>query len=468
MAIDLGASGGLAVTGLPARRNVAVRGGPERVEIRVALKIVTPCLGGGAIARELDHVDVVRVPSIRGHLRFWWRALHGHEFSSVAELAKREAEIWGGAADHHQAEGQRSPVELRVVILDRGTEDETDIQLFPKKGVPETKGAYALFVAKSTNASPQAPRRVGTRFELIASLPLQHEEAVRSAIKAWIVFGGYGSRTRRGLGTLTVTADEASWLPRNASREALIAYFGRDVFAKAGTARDMPVLASSTLLAGSPKNDAIEVWSDAIRWLKDFRQKPKPGHAPEPNQAFARRPPGQGNIPGPSNWPEADMLRLAQSGNWAHKPQYMKQGALPRAGFGLPIVCQFKDKPPKEPVASYDIKWRRRVEIHGEKKLQIQERLASPLILKALPLQGGRFAPVALWLERALPADGEVVAMSGEKVLTQAPFDVLVPPGDTAWYAPLNVGQVPQGRRLRTAFRNWLLQNSHAKVVVEP
>jgi hypothetical protein len=55
-------------------------GGNETTTIVVQLKTVTPILGGGYRTRKLDDMDVIRVPTIRGHLRFWWRALYAQGF----------------------------------------------------------------------------------------------------------------------------------------------------------------------------------------------------------------------------------------------------------------------------------------------------------------------------------------------------------------------------------------------------
>lgn len=83
-------------------------------------------------------------------------------------------------------------------------------------------------------------------------------------------------------------------------------------------------------------------------------------------------------------------------------------------------------------------------------------RLASPVIVKALPLTGGRFAPCALWLHRAYPT-GEVFAKGNHVRPVGAPFDLLVAPGDTARFAPLATASAqPAGRRLQTAFITWL------------
>ena len=39
--------------------------------------LLTPLFGGGVEPREADPVSVVRATAVRGHLRFWWRAVRG-------------------------------------------------------------------------------------------------------------------------------------------------------------------------------------------------------------------------------------------------------------------------------------------------------------------------------------------------------------------------------------------------------
>ena len=97
----------------------------------------------------------------------------------------------------------------------------------------------------------------------------------------------------------------------------------------------------------------------------------------------------------------------------------------------------------------------------------MHDRLASPLIVKALPLADGRFAPCALWLHRGYP-DGKVGLKKDDPRhdRSRADFDVLVAPGDKARFAPLASGNdAPQGTRLRTAFFDWLKRIPNLVVV---
>jgi CRISPR-associated protein Cmr1 len=455
---------------LPAARTRATRGGLLRDEIKVTLRVVTPILGGAARARQIDDVDVIRTPTIRGHLRFWWRSLYGHRYADTQALFAAESALFGAAAG---GECGRSAVEATVVVRAAGEEDPSNVQPYPKKGVPPTPGAYALWPARgqtgaSGPAANPAPRRVpGTELELKLICPRDRVPEVRNALRAWILFGGYGSRTRRGVGSLTAAGSVNEWLPARADRESLIQLFGEDVLAPtSGPATTRPSLHGASLCVGRSLARADDAWTTALAWLNDFRQAAPKGDAPR--QAWARERGETGTRPGRSNWPEADKVRrLAGSGPWAHDPQHNGRPAWPRAGFGLPIIGQFQRKnrdqqpyPRPEP-GNFELVWREGTTAH--------DRVASPLIVKALPLADGSFAPAALWLRRAFPA-GEVVVKLNGRINPQsgAPFDRLVADGDQARFAPLAAGaDGPAGERLRRAFMGWLRDHLHLTEVAQ-
>src|SRR5713101_1257785 len=87
--------------------------------------------GGGVEPGKADPLTVVRTPSIRGHLRFWWRGTRGWRCSTLQELYSREREIWGSSDNP-------SPVTLEV------EQPSTEEPIAPKeRGIL----AYALFPA---------------------------------------------------------------------------------------------------------------------------------------------------------------------------------------------------------------------------------------------------------------------------------------------------------------------------------
>lgn len=431
---------------LPTPRRVAGRGGPELEQLEVRLKVVTPVLGGSYRTRAVDEIDVIRVPSLRGQLRFWWRALYSPRWPSPADLHTQESAIWGRAADET---GGRSGVKTRVEIESTSSVVESDPMKAP--------GTYALWPARAPRGEGNHTPRYepGIVFKLTIEVPAAYANEVRNALRAWILFGGYGSRTRRGLGTLTVVGDSGPWLPLAATREALAECFGQDVFTSTGQDRcDTARLSGAALHVGAAAQQAEAAWTEALGWLSEFRQGVK-----GPDRERAREP-GDGKIPANrpsvSNWPEADKLRRLAERETSHQPRYNDDPAWPRAGFGLPILGRFQtngrhgeryDEP-----SPFELTWRTS---GGES----HARLASPLIVKALPLQNGTFVPCALWLDRAYPRMGEVV----EKTLgdrSAAPFDRLLGNGDTALFSALD------GKSsLRQAFLDWLHATYKTEIV---
>lgn len=171
------------------------------------IHVVTPIFGGGVVAGQNDPVTVIRGTTIRGHLRFWWRATRGAAFSNVQALKARESEIWGSAS----CPGQ---VHVRVKILTSG--QTMRWANFPPNGntpIPEPNfPAYVLFPFAGRREHGQvieqpAQCTSGVCFQLTFSIRDNHLQAelkkeVEAALWAWINFGGVGARTRRGCGSL--------------------------------------------------------------------------------------------------------------------------------------------------------------------------------------------------------------------------------------------------------------------------
>lgn len=453
---------------LPKAANRRRRCGPPMTEFRVAVETVTPILGGSAMTRQFDETEIIRPSTIRGHLRFWWRVLNAHRFDESKQMCERESEIWGSVAFGSRNDQNRSSVEIRVSVEKASEVDYSAIDL------NNTFGAYALWPAREEKRSriPTAPRRKeGTSFNLIVSTPTAFENEIIETIKAWISFGGYGSRVRRGLGSFTVKASESStWLSGGATRNDLTVLFGRDVFDLVRRVNtDTPVFAGAALqVLNPPSFDATTTWTTALNWLRDFRQgtKGSPGNR-------ARESGPQLFRPSVSNWPEPDKIRHLTGKTTVHVPRYSNTPAWPRAGFGLPINVHFQDQS-RQPRLGWtrnsglprNLRWN---EINlGTEPRDVQlvwqspgglpcDRLASPLIVKALPLADRRFVACALWLDRSYP-DGDVVLKGIPH--SGAPFDQLVAEGDASLFSPIK-----SGISLRTAFLDWLDRTQNTTVV---
>ncbi len=218
--------------------------------------------------------------------------------------------------------------------------------------------AYALWPARVQDANPNGhlPRRRPdtVSFALRIVGPKSGEQVLQNVVRAWILFGGYGSRTRRGLGSLTVDGDEKErrqWLPNlvaDPNEKPTPAELADNLFGvrhfknpilrpeKGRTARESPQLANALLFVdlavetdGLPGSHAVSAWTNALGWLRSFRQDVATG---------ARR--AGNNHPGQSNWPEADKARHHYGDSFAHpaRQAHRPTMAWPRAAFGMPIV----------------------------------------------------------------------------------------------------------------------------------
>lgn len=357
------------------------------------IQAITPIFGGGFKAGESDMITPIRPSSIRGHLRFWWRATCGARFEKVAQLFDREGEIWGTS-------DSPSPVTIKVSQPDTGSigpRKASDFYGFPSKYGPES---YVLFPARD-KGSPLI--KEGFTFQLEIDWPtherLQHlrdlENAslrrqnkplkgekiddispdVEASVLAWTNFGGIGSRTRRGCGALF--CQETA--PRDIES---IGKWYRDHFQQYGTdqqqQRAWPMLPANILI-GSTNGKPIDQWAKAIEVMRVFRQGVGIGR----NQGSSDR----AKMPGRSRWPEPEAIRRFSK---SRLPRHQRltgipDDAFPRAELGLPIVFHFKDGQKKDD---------RNGEFRDPPESELcpagSMRMASPIILRPMAFGDGR------------------------------------------------------------------------------
>lgn len=360
------------------------------------IAVVTPLFGGGPAPGTNDPVTLIRGPSIRGQLRFWWRAARGAAFADVAALRRREGEIWGTAE-------AASPVTLWVSDEHRGPcRNWAEYEQDRKRGgvnstpspVDRNYNAYALFPFQGKAEIKQGLRTVAEQpammtqsasFRLHLRWPATPDVTpdVEAAIWAWVNFGGLGARTRRGCGTLycrdfAPTASDMNNLA--AWYTSCLEKYGVNTTAES---RPWPVLGKKPPLLLHRRGVSLsppQAWCHVINTLQDFRQ----GNVGRG---------GSGKRAGRSFWPEADSLRRITGQSLpTHKcATTTEENAFPRAEFGLPIIFHFKDSdernPQKEPADCLLLP----SEENG--------RMASPLILKALACGSNAALPMILRLK---------------------------------------------------------------------
>ena len=240
----------------------------------------------------------------------------------------RESEIWG-STDTPGKVYVSIPEQPKVRL--RYCDDSFEF----KRYGPEN---YALFPLLPTRDKPgNNIARENFSFTLSVRYPQEFHDDVRLALSAWIFFGGIGSRTRRGCGSLSCDKNPAE--------------LGEIL-------RAAPYI---TLWKKGAK-DSMSAWSYAVSKYRDYRQK---------------RNPGQGNRPGRSHWPEADSLRqITGRADARHmRPITSPLPSFPRAALGMPIIFHFQSR--SDPG-----------DVTVTPKKDGSSRMASPVITKALYYNG--------------------------------------------------------------------------------
>lgn len=367
----------------------------DRLIAKHSFKVITPILGGSAESRQVNTQRPIREPSIRGCLRFWWRATRGAQYHSDEELFKAEAALFGSTTEPSPfdvlveitASGRTSPcATYSDSLTPRFSKDHPPYALFPFQG--ETKGR------KVVRPPDHGLYGVSFTLTLVAKKRTDLSELRRelcAALWAWSTFGGYGSRTRRGCGSLSCDG----FLPADA---ASLRAMAKKRLAEAQGGVSCAVLQGARVVIGGPVDDSLWAWRQAVEAYRQLRQGDGLGRNPRPKPSASVK---ADKRPGRSRWPEPDAIRRAAG---RHAPSHcpVLPDGFPRADLGLPIVFHFKD--PGDP---------------GDSVLQLgkegRTRMASPVITKAMALANGQFAPMVAVLKAPRVWDLGTVVLTGAR-----------------------------------------------------
>ncbi|GIX05523.1 MAG: type III-B CRISPR module RAMP protein Cmr1 [Planctomycetaceae bacterium] len=370
---------------------------PRVTRWKIPVEIVTPYVGGGVVAGEVDRNYPVRPTAIRGQLHYWWRLLNQGDLDQN-QLRQREREIFGDTS-------RASSINVLVSHVKNVELASPGDHGFIKPFSPE---AYALF------ASIQNQQMVGKpkiTFELTVELLKPRDghaiqsidRDVQQALSAWLYYGGLGGRTRRGCGAVF-----SSWIQN----------------------QNPPAIPASIFL-GPEQRDPWHAWKEAVKVYRDFRQEFR-----GPNHPKTLRNGKTIRVPGRSYWPEPDSIRqvtgcalksgVSSSANVPpetnphdHSQPIVDKRYLPsfpRALLGMPINFHFADGgkmavPLRDP-ADVQIT----PLIPSDKGYVEAERMASPVITRPfyyqtkwypvviiLPSQFGEDFKIRLYGKYALP-----------------------------------------------------------------
>ncbi len=296
-------------------------------KITATFEVVTPLFLGGA-----DPASTVelRPPSIKGALRFWWRALAwGRCGGDLKDIHVQEARLFGaaGAESTEEARGSTGQASflLRVHSID-GAKRIPVGQVLEQRGRPVGPGmryfGYGLMGAFGEKQGklerPCLSARLRFSVDLVSQQPLDPE--IINALKAMGLLGGIGSRARRGYGSLSLTSlggDAIGAWPPPATGDDYVRELRAIIGADALKAEEPPYTAFSRfsrIVVTSEDDDPLVLLDDIGRQMQRYRSW---GHRGEVN-----REPSEQNFTDDHDW--------------------FRNGSSPRVGhprrviFGLP------------------------------------------------------------------------------------------------------------------------------------
>lgn len=355
--------------------------------VRITLETVTPLFAGGADPRGEPEL---RAASVRGILRFWWRALVAGVIGDedLDALRKKETDVFGEAE-------VGSPVIIRLSGQPRPQRFQPNQN---QRGV-----SYLLWSMLRTNRQclPSA-----TSFTLnVQTRPGTNSgsEAFNGALASlWLLtrLGGLGSRSRRGGGSVQITStqtDLPTGMPDLRLRAQTPQQFRDELVngLKQLQALVKANVATPTLPSANPDFDVLHPnccrivvlnrqWSTWEQALDEVGQK---------FQIFrSRRPPDYQNV--------KDVL----SGNTN------SLSTVQRAAFGLPIVFYYRSLGGQQ----------------GTLEGRTHERRASPLLIRVVRLTNGAHTVVMTVFKAALLEDKGQLTLKqrGHAPVTAAPPDL--------------------------------------------
>ncbi|WP_267879057.1 type III-B CRISPR module RAMP protein Cmr1 [Paenibacillus popilliae] len=365
----------------------AFRDQQSRIEKSYEISVVTPMFGGSSAAGEVDKEAPIRSASIRGHLRFWWRATRGAAFVDAAKLREAEIAIFGDT-EHP------SKVKIWVESMDDSEQKENQ-RLNKKEQFSAPKYAYVLFPFGRNKQFDKAVYpykfKLFVRYDALDQTELSLlKQEVNAALWAWINFGGVGARTRRGCGTL-FCQQFSPCLHKVRTGDDLKRWFKTSLndykldLLPAGASRDWPTLSGTIEPLPSHRTDNNVAWAEVVSVYRAFRRRANKGRKERIDRNGKVY-----KVPGRSRWPEADSIRrLTGMAEPDHTepltlPFNGNDIAFPCAQFGLPIITEFQNEEYRRSDPNEREPYKTQLVPQGK------ERLASPIIMKTIAVSNDK------------------------------------------------------------------------------
>lgn len=400
-------------------------------EIIATYRIVTPMFIGNA---EQSPKDGVRPPSVKGALRFWWRALNWGKFlnksgandtSALREMHKEEARLFGCPAEETNGRqiGGQGCFFLRVQHKELASLEKDSVHPDFKPTLKDKNGeidqthlaaarylGYGLMVPygrrDGTTKSGQLKRgclNAGPRQEFTVKLLFKNriEDSIREALIAWGLLGGLGSRSRHGLGSIALVSLTASGYENWEAPIAIKAYDEqiKSRFSTASLPATKAPLSAfwkdsriDRLLSGSTAYAVLDTFGNSMLDYRSWGQSARGQILPSGKKSERR-------FQNDHDWSKNAIVSGGKSWRDAHSGFHPE-----RVVFGLPHNYGQPDNQ----------------KVNAEN----YERRSSPLLFHVHPI-GSRFVGVSIHIPARFLPVGERINAGGDRVPENVKWSVI-------------------------------------------
>lgn len=331
--------------------------GPEEEiqTIERSYRLITPLYGGGVDAGKPDEDRPISAKSIRGHLRFWWRATQSGQFGgSLEKMREKEQSIFGGIAN-----GKVTHSAVQVWV---SRPDDSLVVLVNFVGRVPQYAAFPMRDPDSYQELIEGGDELKFEFKITIHCPQNYRKHIEAALWAWETFGGVGARTRRGFGAFAQDQDNYSQI-KGLNEQV------RQCIAGIDPPNGVPFLQGSGLQSRNNLKISTEKWpSAAAAWEKGITTY----------QEFRSLRSGFSGRNSHNAWPEPEAIRALVNRTG--------QGKFPRAQLGLPIIFKFTSA--DDPQGQFTLSG----------KSKSMSRLASPIIIKPVIVATNAYRCIAVRL----------------------------------------------------------------------
>lgn len=224
-------------------------------------EIITPMFLGGADGRTPE----LRPPTIKGALRFWWRALHGN--LELKDLKKQETEIFGGSGEGDSGKKSSFKILVNENLCVRGFSNlpSRSIQVeYPSKTVNVDIIKYlglGMFqsgkIKKGNFQEEHSCFPQNQIFEMnIIVFKEMYKQDVFNALKAMELFGNWGAKSRNGFGGFKINESSDSTYPIGLSVE--------EFMKENNVKNDLPKYTAFSSKIKILKSTPMNKWDDAL------------------------------------------------------------------------------------------------------------------------------------------------------------------------------------------------------------